>query len=410
MDNGDNDNMNRLNKFNGERLKNARLYRGKTLTDVSKDTGISKQSLSLYENNKNMPELANVMKLLQVLDFPYDFFFQESSFQVKTESTYFRALLSATKKERTAQSVKLEYLAQIYLVLFEYIDFPRLNLPKIDFQGGNISYEYEDANEVEQLEAIAMEVREYWGLGTTPISDLRFILEANGIIVTGFDSNAEKIDAFSQRTIVNNEDIFFIAISKTGQTVARARFDMAHELAHILLHPWSEDLELVPKEEFKARERQANILASTFLLPRDGFIQDVSHYPTNLEYYKHLKEKWNVSIQAMIYRAHQLEILTSNQYQYLMRQISKNGWRGGEPGDVPYVLKDNLLRSAVDMLIKNNVLNGAEIVEELNNYGIAMHAGEIEELLCLKAGTLSAGKTERPNLIQLKIIEREKRD
>ena len=42
---------------------------------------------------------------------------------------------------------------------------------------------------------------------------------------------------------------------------------MAQELGHILLHPWSEDLEAITKDEFKARERQANMFASAFLLP-----------------------------------------------------------------------------------------------------------------------------------------------
>ena len=397
--------MSKLTKFNGERLKSARLYRGLTLADISKETGISKQSLSLYENNKNIPDLGNVMRLSQALGFPYDFFFQMNEFSIKTEATYFRALLSTNKKDRIAQSIKLEYLAQIYLVLFEYIDFPRLNIPKVDFHSGNTSHDYEDADEGEQLEDIAIKVREHWGIGTAPIKDLRYTLEANGIIVTCFDTNAEKIDAFSQRTIINNGDVFFIVISKTGQTLARARFDMAHELAHILLHPWSEDLELIPKEEFKARERQANMLASALLLPKESFIQDVSHYPTNLEYYKHLKEKWNVSIQAMIYRTHQLGVITTNQYQYLMRQVSKNSWRKGEPGDVTYQLKDNLLQSAVDMLINNKVLTGAEIVAELKEKGIAMHPNEIEDLLCLKNGTLNNGDKKRPNIIQLKSVD-----
>lgn len=29
----------------------------------------------------------------------------------------------------------------------------------------------------------------------------------------------------------------------------------------------------------------------------------------------------------MIYRAHQLKAITDNQYQYIMRQVSKKGWR-----------------------------------------------------------------------------------
>ena len=41
-------------------------------------------------------------------------------------------------------------------------------------------------------------------------------------------------------------------------------------------------------------------------------------------------------MQAMIYRAHQLKAITDNQYQYMMRQVSKKGWRTNELGDTPY--------------------------------------------------------------------------
>ena len=66
---------------------------------------------------------------------------------------------------------------------------------------------------------------------------------------------------------------------------------MAHELGHIILHPWSEDLEAISKDEFRAREKQANMFASSFLLPKHSFSQDVSAYPTSLEYYVSLKKQ-----------------------------------------------------------------------------------------------------------------------
>ncbi len=394
--------MTNLLKFQGERLKSARQYRGMTLTELAGATDISKQSLSLYENNKNKPELGNALMLSRVLDFPLDFFSSESFYQVKTEATYFRSLLSATKKDRIAQSIKLEYVAQIYEALYERVVFPALHLPEVSFNGGNDDYAYESITEVADLEEISKQVRDFWRLGLEPIKDLQYELESNGIIITSFDANADKIDAFSQRTIINNEEVFFIVVSKKGQSLARTRFDMSHELAHILLHPWSEDLESITKEEFKARERQANILASAFLLPKESFGVDVAHYPTNLEYYQHLKKKWNVSIQAMVYRTHQLEIITTNQYQYLMRQISKNGWRTAEPEDKPYNLINNLLQSAVSLLIQNKQLIGAEFVDELKSRGIVMYPKEIEELLGLKKGTLESQLEKKPILIQLK--------
>lgn len=388
--------------FIGERLKNARIYRGMTLTNLATETGLSKQALSQYENGTIKPEVSNLFSLAKSLNFPVDYFSSESKYRVNTETTYFRSLMSTSKKDRLAQRARIEFIAQIYEALFDFISFPPLNLPTIDFAGSNEGYAYESENEVEELEAISQQVRECWKLGTGPIKDFRYTIEANGIVVTCTDSKADKIDAFSQRTLINGGEVFLIVISKNNQSLARARFDMAHELAHILLHPWSEDLESIPKEEFKARERQANIFASALLLPKDTFGFDVAHYPTNLEYYQHLKSKWNVSIQAMVYRTQQLEIITPSQYQYLMRQISKNGWREKEPGDQPYVMTSNLLQGAVELLLKENELSVDGFLNALKEKGIVLHSEEIEELLCLKKGTLKTKSTARPSLIQLK--------
>lgn len=388
--------------FFGERLKRARQFRGLTLTDLALKTGISKQSLSLYENGTNFPDLEKILSLSQQLGFPYLHFFVQDTYQVRTEATYFRSLLSVKKKERTAQSMKLEFAAQIFEVLCEYIDFRPLNLPHVDFDGGNEGYTYENENEATEIEEITKNLRDYWKTGCDSITDLKYLLELNGILVMCLDSNTDKIDAFSQKTVINNGDIFIIAISKTGQSIARSRFDMAHELGHILLHPWSEDLETISKEEFKARERQANLFASSFLLPKESFGIDVAHYPTNLEYYEFLKTKWNVSIQAMIYRTHQLGIISSNQYQYLMRQISKKGWRDQEPNDKAYLVTDNLLESAVSLLINENELTGEAFVDRLKSQGIVMREEEIEELLSLKPGTLTSKEKEPAVLLQLK--------
>lgn len=101
-------------KFYGERLRSARMYRGLTLTELAKRTEISKQSISLYENDNNTPDYMKVRLLASELNFPYDYFFQKDSYAAKTETTYFRSLASATKKDRTAQSIKLEYVAKMY--------------------------------------------------------------------------------------------------------------------------------------------------------------------------------------------------------------------------------------------------------------------------------------------------------
>lgn len=389
-------------EFRGERLKNARLFRGKTLTELSVITGISKQSLSLYENNHNKPDYEKSGIIASALRFPYEFFLQEDECKTTTEVTYFRSLASATKMSRTTQSLKLEFVAKMYEVLLEYIDFPALNLPNVDFTGNDNEFDdVENEKMVFEIEQIATSVREHWGLGDAPIQNLQLILEKNGIIVTGFDTNEDKIDAFSQRTILNNGEVFFICVDQGSKPEGRIRFDMAHELGHIILHPWSESLELVTKEEFKMRERQANIFASAFLLPRNSFGNDVQAYPTDLKYYQWLKKKWKSSIQSMAYRSNQLGIVSDNQFQYMMRQISKNGWRQKEPDDIPFYLNENIFQGAIDLLIEKHILSPSSLLRQLKQYGITLYPTDIEELLHLRKGTLYV-EEKTPQIIHLR--------
>ena len=174
------------NSFNGERLKFGRTYRGYTLTELSDLTDISKQSISLYENKKNIPEPERVQILAKALDFPIDFFFQRDEIETRTDATYFRALLSTNKKDRTKQMIKLEVLAKIFKVLNEYIEFPVLQVPDIEFNSFNDDMEPDD--ERNKIEKLAIELREYWNIGNEPIVNFRYLLESKGILVTSFDA------------------------------------------------------------------------------------------------------------------------------------------------------------------------------------------------------------------------------
>lgn len=375
-------------KFNGARLRNARICNGISLTELAEQADIKKQSISLYENGKNTPDYEKVWTMSHILGFPYDYFFQEDKVKAYTETTYFRSQATATKKDRVAQSIKLEFVAQMYETLWNYIEFPVYKDPQIDFAGYEDPLDCETQEAIDEMEAAANKVKESWKIPDGSIKDLQYILEQNGILVTGFSTNEDKIDAFSQRTIVNSSDVFLIAVALGDRPECRLRFDMAHELGHIVLHPWSEDIETLSKEEFKARERQANMFASAFLLPRESFTKDISQYPTDLKFYLFLKKKWKVSIQAMMYRARQLNIISANQYQYMMRQVSKNGWRTKEPDDVPGVLNESIFQGAIDLLFDNKILTPKGLMADFKRNGVILYPEMIEELLHLREGTL----------------------
>ena len=377
-------------KFNGVRLKEALQFRGMKLSELADKTEISKQSLSLYSNGENKPPFSNVVKIANELDFPHDFFMTEDTCTAVTGNTYFRSQATATKRERKAQMIKLEYAAKMYEVLLDYVNFPELQLPVVkDIPMPSTMLEADSYETLMNIEMVAYQIRMQWNLGLEPIKDLQYVLQSHGIIVTGFKDSGDKIDAFSQKiTAGDGTELYIIALETGVKPKARLNFDMAHELGHIILHRWGESNEDLTKEEFNIREKTANIFAGAFLLPRESFERDVKPFATNLEYYKSLKKKWGVSIQAMVYRARQLDIITANQFQYMMRIISKKGWKTKEPGDRPANIDSTLFQMAIDAMLDSEDYDVIDLIHAFETKGIYMHTKDLENLMGLKSGTL----------------------
>lgn len=391
-------------KFNGQRLKEALQFREKKMTELADETGISKQSLSLYANDGNVPPFDNVIKIARALDFPTDFFMSEDLCTASTGNTYFRSQASATKKSRNAQKIKLEYVSKMYEVILNYMNVPELNIP--DTSAINVPEDIANVDSdqaVNEIEKLAKLVREHWDLGNGPIDNLQYELQSNGIIVTGFRDVDTDIDAFSQQITIDGKVVYIIALAIGSKPIERLRFDMAHELGHILMHTWGEDNEDISKDEFNAREKQANMFASALLLPNETFSKSVSAYPTNIDYYLALKKKWKVSMQAMMYRARQLDIISTNQFQYMMRTMSKNGNRTHEPGDKPGEIGDTIFQAALDMLFEGGYLTVRELLKEFGRYGIYLSQHDLENLMYLREGTLY----QEPKVIPFMTIKKD---
>lgn len=372
--------------FNGERLKIARMWRNLSATQLADLTGFSRQTISMLENGKLMnPEFATVQKLSEKLGFPVTFFLEETKINLNESTTYFRSLLTTNKKYRVEQEEKIKFIAIVYNMLSEYLEFEKVNLPRIP------------TNATPQEAANIL--REYWGLGNRPIENIVYVAESNGLIVTDFETATGDVDAFSHKITSDDMETYLIGYSKNKRTAARIHFDVAHEIGHILLHNWREDLECIDKEEFKEIELQAHAFASAFLLPEDEFRKDVSPYATNLAYYTELKKTWKVSIAAMIRRAKDLDIITADDYSRLMRNMQKQGIRKIEPLDDELVTAEpSLLRQAIKILFDQKVFTPNEFLEELSReYGLTLYPKDIETLLGLKKGTFE--EKENPKMV-----------
>ena len=361
--------------FNPSRLNEARLYRKMTIEGLANAIGASKQAISQFENKKCVPDYGTLEKISKALNFPIRFFREDMGEDVVLGNTYFRAPFSSSKKDLHSQRIKAKYVAFIQSCLSEYVDFPLLNIPRFDA--------------VDDIERVANQTRDFWGLGREPIPDMVSLLERNGIIVSEFSTEGKTIDAFYQYGEIFGREYYCVVLGTDKLTFARRQFNAAHELAHILLHEHNNDIDELDRDEFRKREVEANKFASAFLLPREEFEQDVRPYCNKLNYYIELKRKWKVAISAMIYRASDIEIINANQYQYLMRQMSRNDWRTQEPLDEFMVVKKpKALKQAINMLLLNNYLSPKQIFELFSKYRTSLPKDVVDEVLCLEQDVL----------------------
>lgn len=180
---------------------------------------------------------------------------------------FFRSRKTARVKALSAAREKIEIFREITDYLEQYVDFPILNLPKI-------TYEDEGINPIdnEQIEQYALILREYWGLGKGPIDNLISIVQKNGIMVSKMQLRLNKLDAFS----VWFDNKPFIFLSSDKDTNVRIRFDIAHELGHLLMHAdyYSEE-DLKNSAIHEKLENEADRFAGAFLLPKESFSKDV---------------------------------------------------------------------------------------------------------------------------------------
>lgn len=337
------------------RIREARISRGLSLSELGELLGVTKQNISKYELGTVNISSENLIKISSELDFPISFFYKPKK-NIETSSssvTFFRSLRSTSKKLRESQQQKIDFIEEVFCELSEYIDFPPLNIPN------NLVDEYKLNLSNEEIEDVAAKLRACWNLGDGPIKNLSNILFKKGVIISKSDLQTHNIDAFSR---LKNARAYII-LGSDKQCAVRSRFDLAHELGHIILHSHIDDNTF--KSNINTIEDEANKFASSFLLPANEFTKDI--FSISLDSFIYLKEKWRVSIAAMIFRCKDLNIISDSQKTNLFKQMAIRKWRKKEPLDDKLNFENpSLFQEAFDLLIDNNIVTVYDLLDTLS--------------------------------------------
>lgn len=297
----------------GERVRVARAAAGLSLRALAEKAEVSHTAISKYERGLDVPGSEVLIRLARALDVRIEYLLRPV--QVAVSPPRFR------KKSATSAKQERMVLARVQDELERYLTAE--SLFAADTQMRYVPPELGTGPWTsEAMESAAVKLRETWNLGLDPIDGLVWLLESRGIKI-------ELIDAckgFDACTMWANESIPVIAL-RSDVPGDRQRFNLAHELAHLVMG----------LESDREAEKAAYRFAGAFLVPEEMARAELGEKRARITMLEldHLKKKWGLSMAGWLHRAVDLEIISQSKYVWYMKWFRREGWHLKEPGE-PY--------------------------------------------------------------------------
>ncbi|MBF6342859.1 XRE family transcriptional regulator [Nocardia cyriacigeorgica] len=320
--------------FDGGRLTLARQLAGLRKTALAAMVDKSSTAVAGWESGAKRPTAATIAQLALSLGVDPSFFVVRQDDVASLSATpHFRSLRSTSQLARDQAFAYGQLAVDISSCLERHVEFPEPDLPSFPV---DVEHDSDDGPE-----RAARLVREQWELGDGKVRHLVRLLENHGVLVVFSPPQAAEVDAYSFDSRLRP----VVVLNPIKRDYYRQRFDVAHELGHLLMHSDAEP-------GGRIVESQANRFASELLMPEASIR---SSLPTSMggsawRDLRQLKEHWGVSIQALLYRARALGVLSDVSYRNAMATISARGWRRDEPATIKVMEQPSLLPRAIELL------------------------------------------------------------
>lgn len=309
-----------------------------TLTDLEKASGISRRSITAYENGHAAPTHQTLNDLASALSVSTGFLAGPEIPDLPVNNLSFRAMSKLPASQRDAASAAARIAMLVEELLVTQYKLPQLDIPTLPHLGPEESAE---------------RLRADWKLGDGPIPNIVHLLEAHGVRVFSLAADCSAVDAFCTIHQGTGTPFVFLNMAKSGE---RGRFDAAHELGHLVMHA----AHRIPHGP--EAEKEAQDFASAFLMPRAALLRNRPFSPS-LNGILAAKRQWRVAAVAMTYRLHDLEMLNDWQYRTIIKSLAQMGYRRSEPGGIPR--ETSLLLRKVLNLQRARGLNMRVLAREL---------------------------------------------
>ena len=350
----------------------AREVQEITRTALASMLGITPTILTHYESGRLTPPPDLITRIAEILDFKPEFFMRPLADARPRQVSFTRSIAASTRATMRRAEHRRGWLREVVAYLSERLPLPAPNIPD---PGDGFDWRTATDDDIEDL---AGAVRSHWHLSGGPISNVTLLAENNGVIAGRYPFGRMSLDAFSVWDKVDGRP--YLVLGDDGQSAVRTRFNVCHEIGHLVMHRNVTPDELANRDHHKRIEAQAHRFAAAFLVPAPAFLRDV-RTPT-LDSFRLLKLRWKASVAMMIVRAWDLGIVDADYTHRLFINLNRRGWNTTEPYDQEFpVEKPVMIRRAFEALTERNIVAPSQVQEDL-----PFNQGELESLCGLPVG------------------------
>lgn len=305
----------RIDRDLARRLVQARVENGlstrSVCEEVSKSIPISHSTLASYERGETSPSMQMMTALSIVYNRPVEWFrgSSEALSGFRYRNLKSRVRLNDQRQFEASASKWVDAYVSLEERLGQKLKNHFKELPPIDTGTNPVDL----ARQIRKMSKLA---------DTDPIFDTVELVESLGVRVIELPTTLE-IDGMTAR-----RGSAFVVVLNPRVSPDRLRLNVAHELAHVLYddcknqNNWTDDLV----------EKRAYEFGSHLLLP-DSQLHEAFKGQSFVKLKKY-KEKFGISIAAMIFRAERQKIIPSKIARWLWVKMNQKGWRKQEPGKV----------------------------------------------------------------------------
>lgn len=368
--------------INRYRVRQARELARLTQVELAEAVGTVQSSIAQLESGRMQPSESLLEAIASRLGFPVAFFSRGDPPNFPQGTLLFRA-------HATMPAMDKDEITRLGQIAFEMsVVLSKKVRNKISLRLPQLSDEPTDYSTAAQLTRNAL------GLSRdVPIPNLVRAVEQSGTIVLTLPARFDTCDAFSSWAHVPSSQVAYDMkkplVVLSGETPGdRLRSSLAHEIGHLVLHP-------AVRGTAREMEDEAYKFGAELLLPEVAMRAELTS-PVTLTSLSKLKPVWGVSIQMLIRRAYELDIITERQYKYLSKQINARGWRKEEPISL-CAEKPRALRQMAE-IVYGNPINYQRFAQDLG-----MHPHFVKRMLGTFATREEYGK---PTTVKREEIER----